>query len=42
MPEDYEPTIDAYEGVVETTIDLAPVDLTEEEINSALEELYNG
>ena len=42
MPEEYNPTLSAYEAVIGSTINLGPVDVTEEEINSALDELHNG
>ena len=42
MPEDYNPELSGYEDVADTAIDLSSIDLTEEEINSALEDLYDG
>lgn len=42
MPEEYNPTLSGYENVVNTAIDLSSTDITEEEINDALESLYNG
>ena len=42
MPEEYEPALSAYESAAGIAVDLTPVDLTEEEINSALDDLFNG
>jgi hypothetical protein len=42
MPEEYNPTVSAYETALGFTIDLGPVDVTEQEMNSALEELHSG
>ncbi|WP_275039752.1 hypothetical protein [Halorubrum tebenquichense] len=42
MPEEYDPTMNAYEEAAELTIDLSPVDITEDEIDSALQALHDG
>lgn len=41
MPEDYEPAVSDYEDALGIVLDLNPIDVTEEEIDSALEELHN-
>ncbi|WP_277750257.1 hypothetical protein [Halorubrum amylolyticum] len=42
MAEEYNPTLSAYENVFGSTINLGPVDITEEEMDAALKELHNG
>ena len=42
MPEDYNPNLSAYENALGIAIDLNPVDVTEDEIDNALEDLHSG
>jgi hypothetical protein len=42
MPEEYDPTLSAYEAALGFSLELASVDVTEEEIDSALGDLHDG
>ena len=42
MPEKYDPTLNGYRRIANNTIELSSTEITEEEINAALEDLYNG
>lgn len=42
MPEEYEPSVSAYEEVTDAAIDLSGIDLEESEVDDALASLFES